>query len=155
MTPLTALRPPLPTQHSPFTTLSPHTGNPTGHLLRYDPADGVMAPHIHTFPYIFPTLSLHAGNPTGRLLRYDPASGTTTVLATKLWYANGVALAADESFVAVAETNVFRVMRYWLKGPKVNRMQREGGVGSGRGGEREVQARLRRQHDGESCVWTC
>lgn len=33
-------------------------------------------------------------------------------------YANGVALSPDESFVAVAETSQFRVMRFWLKGPK-------------------------------------
>lgn len=40
-------------------------------------------------------------------------------------YANGVALAKDESFVAVVETNRFRVLRYWLKGPRV------GGCGLG------------------------
>lgn len=35
-------------------------------------------------------------------------------------YANGVALSADESFVAVAETSRFRVLKHWLKGPKVS-----------------------------------
>jgi sugar lactone lactonase YvrE len=34
-------------------------------------------------------------------------------------YANGVALAPDESFVAVVETCSMRVRRRWLKGPKV------------------------------------
>src|SRR5690606_10581426 len=33
-----------------------------------------------------------------------------------LFYANGVALAQDESFVLVAEFLAFRITRYWLKG---------------------------------------
>jgi sugar lactone lactonase YvrE len=57
----------------------------------------------------------HSG--TGRLLRWDP-SGTVEVLASDLQFANGVALAADESFVAVAETGAYRVSRVWLSGPR-------------------------------------
>ena len=40
---------------------------------------------------------------TGRLLRRDP-DGTTTTVLDGLDFANGVALAADESYVAVAES---------------------------------------------------
>lgn len=54
---------------------------------------------------------------TGRLLRRDP-DGTVTVVETGLAFANGVALAADESFVAVAETAARTVVRHWLAGPK-------------------------------------
>lgn len=57
----------------------------------------------------------HSG--TGRLLRWDP-SGTVEVLASGLQFANGVALAADESFVAVAETGAYRISRVWLSGPR-------------------------------------
>ena len=39
--------------------------------------------------------------PTGRLLRYSPLLGETTVLMTGLWFANGVALSYDETFVLV------------------------------------------------------
>jgi len=56
----------------------------------------------------------HSG--TGRLLRMDP-DGTVTVLVDGLEFANGVALAADESFVAVAETGAYQVQRLWLSGP--------------------------------------
>eukprot|EP00667_Euglena_gracilis_P015110 EG_transcript_15697 len=63
-------------------------------------------------------LDFMTGHPTGRLLRYDPANHTTTVLLEDIWFANGVALSSDESFVAIAETYRFRVLRYWLKGPK-------------------------------------
>ncbi|UMG92292.1 SMP-30/gluconolactonase/LRE family protein [Nocardioides sp. TF02-7] len=50
---------------------------------------------------------------TGRLLRLDP-DGTVSVVLTGLAFANGVALAADESYVAVAETGARTVVRHWL-----------------------------------------
>lgn len=56
----------------------------------------------------------HSG--TGRLLRRDP-SGRIEVMLTGLHFANGVALAADESFVTVAETGAYRLTRLWLTGP--------------------------------------
>jgi len=58
----------------------------------------------------------HRGD--GRLLAYDPATGETDVLLTGLYYANGVAVSADGSFVLVAETTAYRVRRYWLSGPR-------------------------------------
>jgi sugar lactone lactonase YvrE len=54
---------------------------------------------------------------TGRLLRLD-GDGRVTVVLDGLAFANGVALAADESFVAVAETGARTVVRHWLSGPK-------------------------------------
>lgn len=57
----------------------------------------------------------HSG--TGRLLRRDP-NGAVEVVLAGLQFANGVALAADESFVAVAETGAYRVSRLWLSGPR-------------------------------------
>lgn len=55
---------------------------------------------------------------TGRLLRRDP-DGTVTVLLDGLEFANGVALARDGSYVAVAETATRRLHRVWLAGPQV------------------------------------
>lgn len=54
---------------------------------------------------------------TGRLLRRDP-SGEVQVLLDHLKFANGVALADDESFVAVGETGAARIVRVWLTGPR-------------------------------------
>ena len=71
-------------------------------------------------------LTMFHGAATGRLLVHDPAAGTTEVLAEGLWFANGVALAPDESYVAVVETPAMRVLRRWLTGPKV---WRAGGQG--------------------------
>jgi len=58
----------------------------------------------------------HSG--TGRLLRRDPDGGVE-VLLDGLQFANGVALAPDESFVAVAETGAYRLKRLWLVGGRV------------------------------------
>jgi len=59
--------------------------------------------------------------PTGRLLAYDPRRGTTRVLLDGLCFANGVALAPDESFVLVVETSCYRVRRLWLRGERAGR----------------------------------
>jgi sugar lactone lactonase YvrE len=56
--------------------------------------------------------------PHGRLLSYNPASGETKVLLKDLYFANGVALSANEDFVLVNETYRYRITRYWLSGDK-------------------------------------
>jgi sugar lactone lactonase YvrE len=68
-------------------------------------------------------LTLYHGEPSGRLLAWDPGAppgpqGRTRVVLDNLWFANGVALSADESFVAVCETCSMRVRRHYLKDPK-------------------------------------
>lgn len=54
---------------------------------------------------------------SGRLLRRT-ADGSVEVVLEGLRFANGVALAADESYVAVAETAGRTVVRRWLAGPR-------------------------------------
>jgi sugar lactone lactonase YvrE len=54
---------------------------------------------------------------TGRLLHRHP-DGTVDVVLDGLAFANGVALAADESYVAVAETAARTVVRLWRSGPR-------------------------------------
>ena len=63
-------------------------------------------------------LDLLEARPHGRLLSYDPTSGETRVLLDGLYFANGVALSANEDFVLVNETYRYRITRYWLKGDK-------------------------------------
>jgi sugar lactone lactonase YvrE len=58
----------------------------------------------------------HGGH--GRLLCYDPATRKTTTLMRGLNFANGVAVSHDQKFVLVNETGSYRVLRYWLVGPK-------------------------------------
>ncbi|HKP38483.1 MAG TPA: SMP-30/gluconolactonase/LRE family protein [Pyrinomonadaceae bacterium] len=58
----------------------------------------------------------HRGN--GRFLAYDPKTKQTRVLLRDLYFANGVALSPDQSFVLVNETGTYSIRRYWLKGEK-------------------------------------
>ena len=57
------------------------------------------------------------GQPNGRLLSYNFNTGVTSLLLDNLYFANGVALSNDESFLVVNETAASRVRRYWLTGP--------------------------------------
>ncbi len=63
-------------------------------------------------------LDIIEGRTHGRLLRHDPRTGATQVLMDDLAFGNGVALAADDSFVLVNETARYRVRRHWLTGPR-------------------------------------
>lgn len=56
--------------------------------------------------------------PNGRLLAYDPGTKITRLVLDKLYFANGVAVSPDQSFVLVAETGKYQVQRYWLTGPR-------------------------------------
>lgn len=56
--------------------------------------------------------------PHGRLISYNPKTGRSEVLLDNLYFANGVTLSPDGSFVLVSETFAYRISRYWLKGPK-------------------------------------
>lgn len=58
----------------------------------------------------------HRGN--GRLLAYDPTTRATRLLLDQLYFANGVAVSSDQSFVLVNETSKYRVRRLWLDGPR-------------------------------------
>lgn len=58
------------------------------------------------------------GRANGRLLRYDPKTKTTETLLDELYFANGVAVAPDDSFVLINETPRYRVRRYWLTGDR-------------------------------------
>ncbi|MBC8235679.1 ester cyclase [bacterium] len=55
--------------------------------------------------------------PYGRLLKYDPETQTTELVLGDLWFANGVAVSPDQSFVLVVEMAENRIARYWLTGP--------------------------------------
>lgn len=59
--------------------------------------------------------------PHGRFMSYDPATDQIKVLIKGLYFANGVALSQHEDFVLINETYRYRIVRYWLKGPKAGR----------------------------------
>lgn len=70
------------------------------------------------FKYGEDRLSVMEHSPNGRLLVYNPATKMTTTLLDNLYFANGVAVGTDDSFVLLNETYMYRIHKYWLKGDK-------------------------------------
>ncbi|MFE9836640.1 SMP-30/gluconolactonase/LRE family protein [Streptomyces sp. NPDC005551] len=63
----------------------------------------------------------HTG--TGRLPRLAPGDTEPEVVLEGLQFANGLAAAADESFLVVAETGAARLTRHRLTGPRAGRSE--------------------------------
>jgi len=72
--------------------------------------------------YKFPLTELKADllehQPNGRFVSYDPITKKAKVLLRDLYFANGVAVSPDQSFVLINDTGTYSVRRYWLKGEK-------------------------------------
>ena len=72
----------------------------------------------YKFPMSQFTTDLLEHQPNGRLLAFDSRTRQTRTVLKDLYFANGVAVSPDQSFVLVVETGVYRVRRVWLSGPK-------------------------------------
>ncbi|HEU4507778.1 MAG TPA: SMP-30/gluconolactonase/LRE family protein [Pyrinomonadaceae bacterium] len=69
-----------------------------------------MSEHVH---------DLLEHQPNGRLLALDPQSQRPRTLLRNIYFANGVVVSPDQTFVLVAETGTYRIRRVWLKEPKM------------------------------------
>jgi len=67
-------------------------------------------------PIIPRVLDYLRGKPTGRLLMYDPHTKATLELLSNLWFANGVTVSHDESFLLIAESMNLRIIKYYITG---------------------------------------
>jgi sugar lactone lactonase YvrE len=75
------------------------------------------------FPISQFTADLLEHRPNGRLLAYDPKTKQSRTIFRGLHFANGVAVSPDQTFVLVAETGMYRVMRIWLTGPQAGQSE--------------------------------
>lgn len=66
---------------------------------------------------------LMENRPNGRLLVYDPESGETHLLLDQLYFPNGIAISADQTYLLVAETSRYRILRYYLGGGQAGESQ--------------------------------
>lgn len=72
----------------------------------------------HKFPMSEFSKDIIEHQPNGRLMAFDPQTQQPRTLLRNLYFANGVAVSPDQTFVLVAETGKYRVQRLWLKDPK-------------------------------------
>lgn len=61
------------------------------------------------------------GRPYGRVFKWRAVDGELELLLSGLYFANGVTLAPDESFLLVNESANHSIRRYWLKGLKAGK----------------------------------
>jgi len=61
---------------------------------------------------------------TGRLLRYDPTTEEVQVLASGIWFANGIAVMdPEETSILISETYMQRPLRYHITGPMAGSLE--------------------------------
>ncbi|MFP2957808.1 SMP-30/gluconolactonase/LRE family protein [Myxococcus sp. 1LA] len=58
------------------------------------------------------------GKPNGRVIAYEPETGAVRSVMDGVYFANGIAVTADESAVLIAETFRGRVLRHWVSGER-------------------------------------
>jgi len=63
----------------------------------------------------------HGGH--GGVFVFDPATGASRQLLDDLNYVNGIAISEDNSYLVIAETSNYRVLKYWLAGPRQGETQ--------------------------------
>src|SRR2546421_3235728 len=92
------------------------------------------------FPLTNFTADILEHGPNGRLLAYDPNTKTTRTILSHLYFANGVAVSPDQTFVLVVETGEYRVHRVWRnKGPsEVVVSQSQTSIGGPNYGQSEI-----------------
>ena len=87
------------------------------------------------------------GQANGRLLSYNPNTDVTNLLLDNLYFANGVALSPDESYLLVNESAVNHIRRYWLTGPNAGQTEIFSNVSQFQGLPDNIT------HNGESLFW--
>lgn len=88
-------------------------------------ADGTIYFSDSSFKYPISVYKqdLFEHRPNGRLLAFDPRTRQTRVVLDGLYFANGVAISPDQSFLLLSETGKYRVLRVWLKGEKAGQSE--------------------------------
>ncbi|MEH7275692.1 SMP-30/gluconolactonase/LRE family protein [Neobacillus vireti] len=66
--------------------------------------------------------ALYEHRPSGRLFRRD-RDGRVEVILDQLHFANGVTISGDQSAILFAETDGYRLNRYWIRGPHAGKRE--------------------------------
>lgn len=57
----------------------------------------------------------HGGH--GQIIAFNPDTGNARVIIDNLNFANGVAISEDQTYLLIAETGSYRILKHWLQGP--------------------------------------
>ena len=60
---------------------------------------------------------------TGKVFSYNPESKNVKLLMKDLHFANGIAISPHNDFLLIVETGKYRVLKYFLKGPKMGKTE--------------------------------
>ncbi|MGI9271999.1 MAG: SMP-30/gluconolactonase/LRE family protein [Woeseiaceae bacterium] len=66
-------------------------------------------------------LNEHGGH--GLVIEFNPRNGESRILLDGVNFANGVAISDDDSFLLIAETGSYRILKYWLVGDKAGQSE--------------------------------
>jgi len=55
---------------------------------------------------------------SGQVIAFSPTTVEAKVIIDDLNFANGIAISTDQTFLLVAETGSYQILRHWLKGPR-------------------------------------
>jgi sugar lactone lactonase YvrE len=61
--------------------------------------------------------------PTGGIYCYDPKTESLEVISEGNYFANGLELSGGEDYLLVSETSKYRILKYWIAGPKKGVME--------------------------------
>ncbi|KAK1586978.1 hypothetical protein Q3G72_008222 [Acer saccharum] len=64
------------------------------------------------------------GKPHGRFMSFDPKTKTTQVLVSDIYFANGVAVSPDQTYVVFCESMMRRCKKYYIKGEKSGKVDK-------------------------------
>lgn len=57
----------------------------------------------------------HGGH--GQIIEFIPDTGVARIIIDNLNFANGVAISDDQTYLLIAETGSYRILKHWLQGP--------------------------------------
>ncbi len=69
------------------------------------------------------TMEIVEHRPRGRVLAYDPATRATSLVAERLYFANGIALGPGDEYLLVTETASYRIRKVWLRGERRGKVE--------------------------------
>ena len=80
-----------------------------------------QASDVYSFKEYKKDFIYHKG--TGKVFSFDPQTKESKLLIKDLNFANGIAISKNDDFILINETGKYRVLKYFLKGPKIGKTE--------------------------------